>query len=109
MNAKKVLAGLFITAAATFGLSSCAVVATPVGSGLIVTNSKSGEVATSNDLGTKVGTAKSLNVLGLVVSGDASIEAAAKSAGIKKISHVDSKKTTILGIYTTHTTIVYGE
>jgi DNA replication protein DnaC len=56
MNAKKVLAGLFITAAATFGLSSCATVATPVGAGLIVTKSKSGEVATSNDLGTKVGT-----------------------------------------------------
>ena len=109
MNTKKILAGLFITAAATFGLSSCAVVATPVGSGLIVTSSKTGEFATSNDLGTKVGTAKSLNVLGLVVSGDASIETAAKSAGIKKISHIDNEKFCVLGIWSTYKIYVYGE
>lgn len=109
MNAKKILAGLFITAAATVGLSSCAIVATPAGPGLIVTNTKSGEVATSNNLGTKVGTAQSLNVLGLVVSGDASIEAAAKSAGIKKISHIDNEKFGVLGLWAKYKIYVYGE
>jgi hypothetical protein len=48
-------------------------------------------------------------VLGIVATGDASIQEAAKQAGIKKISHVDSKKTSILGIYSSYQTLVYGD
>ena len=90
-------------------LTSCGVIGTVAGNGMIYTDMTQGEAVTGNTLGSKVGTAEAKNLLGAVVIGDASIQTAAKSAGIKKISHVDSKKTTILGIYTTHTTIVYGE
>ena len=98
-------------AIAALGLlaSSCAVVSTPAGSGFIYTDVTAGEAVTSNTLGTKVGQAKASNILGLVATGDASIETAAKSAGIKKISHIDTKKFSVLGIFATSTIVVYGE
>jgi hypothetical protein len=65
--------------------------------------------ATSNNLGSKVGTSQATSILGWFATGDASIEAAAKSAGIKKISHVDYEGSNILGLFAKHTTIVYGE
>lgn len=48
-------------------------------------------------------------MLGLVATGDASIEAAAKAGGITKIHHVDFENFSILGIYATFTTVVYGD
>lgn len=77
--------------------------------GSLYTNMKEGLTATSNPAGTKVGSSSATGILGLVVTGDASIQTAARSAGIQKISHVDTEKSSILGIYTTYTTIVYGE
>lgn len=101
----------YLSAVAAVALlaSSCAMVSTPVGSGAIYTNVASGEIATSNTTGKKVGVSTATNILGVYAAGDASIDAAAKSAGIKKISHVDSKKMSILGLYSTHTTVVYGD
>ena len=64
---------------------------------------------TSNSNGTKVGSAKATSYLGWIAMGDASIEAAAKSAGITKIHHVDEHSTNILGIIATYTVLVYGE
>lgn len=57
----------------------------------------------------KKGEATAENVLGLIVTGDASIAAAAKAGKITKVSHVDYKFKNILGIYSKFTTIVYGE
>lgn len=105
---KKVL--LSAVAAVALLATSCAVVNTPVGTGFLYTSVTSGDLATSNTLtGKKVGQSSATNILGLVATGNAGIELAAKNAGIKKISHVDSKKTTILGIFSTYTTTVYGE
>lgn len=89
-------------------LSSCAAVSTGAGMGVLYTGVSEGAAVTANPLGTKVGTAKASNVLGLVATGDASINAAAKSAGIKKVSHVDVKKMSVLGIFASYTTVVYG-
>ena len=50
-----------------------------------------------------------MNYLGLLVMGDASINTAAKKAGIKKISHIDSQKTTVFGIFSKYTIFVYGQ
>jgi predicted nucleic acid-binding protein len=41
--------------------------------------------------------------------GDASVAAACKNGGITKIQTVDEHGTTILGIYSTWTTIVTGQ
>ncbi|MDA3820901.1 MAG: TRL-like family protein [Candidatus Delongbacteria bacterium] len=66
--------------------------------------------ATSNPVGTKVGTAKATGYLGVLFFGqDASIQKAAQNGGIKKISTVDLKTTNVLGIIVTYETIVTGE
>lgn len=66
--------------------------------------------ATSNAVGSKVGTAKATGYLGvLFFDQDASIKKAAKSAGISKISTVDIKSTSLLNLVVTYETIVTGE
>lgn len=100
---------LGIIAVAGLALASCSTVSSGSGMGVLYTGVTEGQIATSNSLGTKVGTSSSLGVLGLVSVGDASIQTAANSAGIKKISHVDVQKTSILGLYASYKTVVYGE
>lgn len=66
--------------------------------------------ATSNTVGNKVGRSKATIILSvLAFNQDASIRSAAKNGGITKISTVDIKQTSILGIYGTYETIVTGE
>ena len=66
--------------------------------------------ATSNPVGTKVGTAKATGLLGILFIGsDASIKSAAKNGGISTISTVDIKQGNILGLIWTYETIVTGE
>ena len=89
-------------------MSGCAMVGAPV-TGFIYTDVKAPLAVTSNTGSSKVGTAKMQSILGWVATGDASIEAAAKSAGITKIHHVDYEANAILGIVATFTVVVYGE
>lgn len=66
--------------------------------------------ATSNAVGNKVGTATATGFLSvLFFNQDASIQQAAKNGGITKISTVDIKHTSILGLVVTYETIVTGE
>lgn len=66
--------------------------------------------ATGNAVGSKVGTAKATGYLSfLFFDQDASIKTAAKNGGITKISTVDLKRTSILGIIVTYEAIVTGE
>ena len=66
--------------------------------------------ATSNPVGSKVGTAKATGYLGvLFFDADASIRTAAKNGGITRISTVDIKQGSILGLIVTFETIVTGE
>ncbi len=89
-------------------MSSCAMVGAPLMGGWY-TDVKSPVAITGNTGSSKVGTAEAKSILGIVATGDASIQAAAKSAGIKKIHHVDQHATSILGIIATYTVYVYGE
>lgn len=100
---------LALALVAAAGMVSCATMGTQAGMGAIYQDVKTGETVTSNALGSKVGTAEVNNILGIILTGDASVETAAKSAGITKISHIDSQKKSILGIYGTYTVYVYGE
>ena len=59
-------------------------------------------------LGTKVGRASTQAVLGLVAFGDASTAAAARNGGLTVIHHADYSMVSILGLYSSYTTIVYG-
>jgi hypothetical protein len=95
-------------AAAGLLATGCAAARTPV-SGFWFTDVKANDSVTSNTGSTKVGRATATSYLGLVALGDCSTSAAAQSAGITKISHVDYETTNILGFYATTTTVVHGE
>ena len=101
----KKLFGIFILASL---LSSCAYVAAPA-TGVLYTDVKAPLAVTSNSGSSKVGTGEVTSILGIVATGDASIESAAKSAGITKIHHVDYEAMSILGLYAKYTVVVYGE
>jgi len=90
-------------------LSSCALVSTPAGIGGLYTSVKYGGAISGNTIGKKVGTSSASNILGLICSGDASIQAAARNGGIKKISHVDQEASSILGLFGSYKTVVYGD
>ncbi|MGA1870376.1 MAG: TRL-like family protein [bacterium] len=57
----------------------------------------------------KVGSAKSASILGMIAVGDASIETAMKNGDISTIHYVDYHGKNILGLYAELTVIVYGE
>jgi TRL (tRNA-associated locus)-like protein len=99
----RTLAGLLVPVL----LTGCLTVATPA-VGFIYTDVKWPHDATSNAASPKVGTGEACSVLSLVAWGDASIESAAKKAGITKIHHVDyhSKHYVVFGCITVK---VYGE
>lgn len=103
-NLKKML----FVAGAVLMLTSCATVKSPL-MGAWYTDVKAPLTATSNSNATKVGSAEATSVLGLVATGDASIDAAAKAGGITKIHHVDEQSTNILGLYAKYKIYVYGE
>lgn len=67
--------------------------------------------ATSNEVGKKVGEAKTTRILVFFFDGgDASIQKAAQNGNLKKISTVDFKTSVgFLGLWTTYRTIVTGE
>lgn len=92
-------------------MSSCASIGTGIMGGMVYEGITVPHSVTSNTISdnAKVGKAKWVSVLGIVAVGDGGINAAAKNAGIKKISHVDEEKTSVLGLFTKSETIVYGE
>ncbi|NDV80519.1 TRL-like family protein [Bacteroides sp. 51] len=100
---------IFITVCAVSALifSSCGTIQSGI-SGALYTDVKSPVAVTSNSGSSKVGTSNASMIIG-IATGDASIEAAAKSAGITKIHHVDSHATNILGVYGKYVITVYGE
>jgi len=106
MKSLNLLAAVALTFVFTSGCF--AVVSSPL-TGALYTDVKAGQEATSNSGASKTGSACAQSILGLVATGDASVGAAARSAGITKISYVDSKSTSILGIIATYCTEVYGE
>lgn len=103
---KKMIAVLVVLGTISVFVSGCA---TPVPYGAIFTEVKM-PVAASNEgvTGQKIGTAKCTSILGLIATGDSSIETAAKNGGISQISHVDYEVRNILGLIGEYTTKVYG-
>lgn len=77
--------------------------------GGIYTDIKDGMAVTGNAGSSKVGTAEAKGYLGIVAMGDASIQAAAREAGITRIHHVDYQAKSYVGVYTIYTIVVYGD
>lgn len=89
-------------------LSACAGVVAPV-TGVLYKNVDAPLAATMASASSKRGESSCSSILGIVATGDASIDAAMRNGGITKIHHVDYNGTSFLGIYATMTTTVYGE
>lgn len=106
---KKVVRYLVFALFSVTLFSGCAIVQSPVAGG-IYTEVKAPLSASGNAASaSKVGTAMAKTILGWIATGDASIEAAMKNGGIRKIHHVDYEAKSILFFYGEFTTIVYGE
>lgn len=99
---------IFALAFVTMMFMSCSVVKSPV-AGMLFTDIKDGMAVTANAGSSKVGTAEVKAYLGIIATGDASIQTAAKNAGITRIHHVDYQSKSYVGIYSVYTVIVYGE
>ena len=107
MNKSFIFVGLI--SVATLFVGCVANSSAPV-SGSYVTSVRAPFAVTENSGAySKAGTSTALSVLGLVATGDASIETAAKNGNIKKIHHVDYHASNAVGIYASYTVIVYGE
>jgi hypothetical protein len=96
-------------------LSSCAaLISTPTGPAGLYANvtypSPALAVECKSDIKRdNVGQSSATNILGIINTGDISIEAAMKNGKITKIHHVDMKTECVLGLYAKKTIIVYGE
>ncbi|WP_334088997.1 TRL-like family protein, partial [Helicobacter typhlonius] len=89
--------------------SGCAIGSTAgLVSGVLYSDMTGPVAATSTGGDSKQGQAKCSNILGLVSVGNCSVDAAAKAGNISQIKSVDTKIWSILGLYTTSTTIVKG-
>jgi hypothetical protein len=88
------LAGISVAA---FSLAACQAVATPA-LGLILTDVKYGDTATTATAATKEGKACANTILGLVSTGDATVAAAKAAGGITTVSSVDHTAHQILGV-----------
>lgn len=97
----------FITIA--FVVGGCAGVSMrmPV-NGFLLSSVSSSDAVTSNQTGNRVGEACSASILGLVATGDASVETARRNGGITFITSVDNSFNNYLGIYSKYCTIVRG-
>ncbi len=106
---KKVVVYLVFALFSVTLFSGCMIVQSPLAGG-IYTEVKAPLSASGNAASaSKVGTAMAKTILGWVATGDASIEAAMKNGGIRKIHHVDYQAKSILFFYGEFTTTVYGE
>lgn len=88
-------------------LAGCANVATPT-AGLFYTKVQGPITTGTSSNASKTGQACATNILGILATGDASIDAAKKAGGISNVSSVDHDSTSILGLYATFCTVVKG-
>ena len=94
---------------ATLFLTSCGQTKSGVTGGLITSwkDTISGSVDNSVRV-TKSGEACSKNILGIVATGDSSVEAAKKNGRISNVSYADTNYMSILGLFQKGCTVVKG-
>ncbi|MFP5430244.1 MAG: TRL-like family protein [Gammaproteobacteria bacterium] len=100
-----------LTAAAllAMGLGGCANVSGPVPAALSFYAAPVALGPHDSAAPSKRGEACASNILGLVATGDSSIDTAKKTAGITRVASVDHSSTRVLGYYARFCTIVKGE
>jgi hypothetical protein len=106
MKHYQTISGVIVAAAL---LGGCAAMPTNSGTGILYTETRDAVTATPNARASKEGRACASNILGLLVRGDSSIEAAKRDGGITEVASVDRDVNVILGVYGTNCTVVRGE
>ncbi len=107
----RVVKAVFLAVGSTVVLGGCAIVGSPL-PGLLYTDVKYPSYydgAAEKGPGTKAGQAQAMSILGLIATGDASIDAACRNGGIGNIQTVDTHAMSVLGLFATYTTKVTGE
>lgn len=99
---------LMFVAAMVAVASGCAVVASPVGNGMLVTAVSGPVTVTTNEATEKTGRACAFNVLGLFAGGQAGIEHAKANGQITKVASVDHDSLRVLGLFSQFCTVVHG-
>lgn len=100
---------LLVLALSLSALNGCAMATggNTAANGFIYSAYKSpGQVGAAAD--TKTGEACVSSILGIVATGDASVEAAKKAGGITQIAHIDHEQFSVIGVYATSCTVVHG-
>lgn len=103
---KKILLPIAATAVL---LTGCAGVATPA-NGMLFGSVKWDSAIDNNGVAAKKeGKACATSLLGLLATGDASVNAAKASAGITKVANVSHDSMNVLGLYAKYCTVVTGQ
>lgn len=89
------------------GTGGCQSVASPA-IGILASDVSWDGTATRGTIGSREGKACAQSILGLVASGDASIQAAARAGGIQTITDVDHSTKNVFGLIGEYCTIVRG-
>jgi hypothetical protein len=89
-------------------LAGCAMAAAPL-NGSWFTDLQWSMQVPNGAAGSKAGEAKATSILGLICTGDCSVQAAAKAGGITKVTTVEHHSKSILGLFAEFTTQVTGE
>jgi len=89
-------------------LMGCATAMSPV-SGAWYTDVKGPVGVTDAYGGTAMGEACATSILGLIATGDASLDTAKKNGGVAQVTVVDHHSSSILGFYAKFCTVVYGK
>ncbi len=98
---------LIIAVTLALTVAGCSYFVSPMMGGVVRTDAKFPVTATTAQ-GSKKGYACARNFLGLIASGDASIEAAKENGGITNVATVDSQVSSFLFFYGKYCTVVTG-
>ena len=77
--------------------------------GLLYSKTTTSKLGIGDASDSKEGVSECESIMGLISTGDCSIEAAKKEGHISKIQYVDYRIKNILGVYATYQTVVRGE
>ncbi|MDD2941534.1 MAG: TRL-like family protein [bacterium] len=89
-------------------LSACATPLPGVGPGAIFTETTEAVSANNNIPSTRRGEACATNILGIVSTGDSTVDTAKRQGGITRVSSIDRSFYSILGVYAKACTIISG-
>lgn len=107
MKTSKTL-GLAAVLGAAVALGGCAA-GPSMTTGYWYTDQSGPVIATGEHAPSKVGTATATSILGLIGTGDASINEAMQNGGISRVHHVDFHTRSILGLFAETQVMVYGQ